>query len=103
MTSLARSLGLVVLSLTALTPAVVTTPAAAAPEGQMTWAVHVTLAPKWLDPGETEAIITPFMVLYPLHDALVKLTPAGMSPSLAESWNASSDGLRYDFVLRNGI
>ena len=25
----------------------------AAPEGQMNFAVHVTLAPKWLDPGET--------------------------------------------------
>ena len=23
------------------------------PSGQMTWAVHVTLAPSWLDPSET--------------------------------------------------
>jgi peptide/nickel transport system substrate-binding protein len=91
------------LSLAALTPAVVPAPAAAAPEGQMTWAIHVTLAPKWLDPAETEANITPFMVLYPLHDALVKLMPGGMVPSLAESWTANPNGLAYDFVLRNGI
>ena len=52
-------------------------PAAAAPEGTMTWGVHITLASRWLDPAETEGIITPFMVLYALHDALVKPMPAG--------------------------
>jgi hypothetical protein len=46
--------------------------AVAAPEGTMTWGVHITLASRWLDPGETEGIATPFMVLYALHDALVK-------------------------------
>ncbi|HEY5864449.1 MAG TPA: hypothetical protein VI542_02690, partial [Candidatus Tectomicrobia bacterium] len=25
------------------------------PSGQMTWAIHVTLAPSWLDPSETLA------------------------------------------------
>jgi len=34
-------------------------PSAAAPEGQMTWAVHVSLAPTWFDPAETSGIITP--------------------------------------------
>ena len=63
--------------------------------------LHVTLVSRWLDPGETEALITPFMVLYPLHDALLKPLPAGIStPSLAESWTASKDGLSYEFVLR---
>src|SRR5262249_43231825 len=38
------------------------------PTGQMTWAVHVSLAPTWFDPAETSGIITPFMVLYALHD-----------------------------------
>jgi len=75
----------------------------AAPEGTMTWAAHVTLAPRWLDPAETESAITPFMVLYPLHDAMVKLMPNGMQPSLAESWTMSPDGLTYDFVLRSGV
>jgi peptide/nickel transport system substrate-binding protein len=72
------------------------------PDGQMVWAIHVTLAPRWLDPAETEAAITPFLVLYPIHDALVKLMPGGMAPSLAESWTTSPDGLTYDFVLRSG-
>ena len=31
--------------------------------------VHVSLAPTWFDPAETPGIITPFMVLYALHDA----------------------------------
>ena len=75
----------------------------AAPEGQMTFAAHVTLAPRWLDPGETEAAITPFLVLYAVHDALVKPMPRGLTtPSLAESWTVK-DGVTYDFVLRNGI
>src|SRR5438094_5516448 len=79
-------------------------PAAAAPEGTMTWGVHITLASRWLDPAETEGIITPFMVLYALHDALVKPMPAGINtPSLAESWTASKDGLTYDFVIRKGV
>src|SRR4029077_10959729 len=75
-------------------------PALAAPEGTMTWGVHITLASRWLAPAETEGIITPFMVLYALHDALVKPMPAGINtPSLAESWSASKDGLTYEFVI----
>ncbi|HXJ82894.1 MAG TPA: ABC transporter substrate-binding protein [Candidatus Methylomirabilis sp.] len=80
------------------------TPAHAAPEGQMSWATHVTLAPRWLDPGETESAITPFLVLYAVHDAMVKPMPAGpTTPSLAESWTMSPDGLTYEFVLRQGV
>ena len=76
----------------------------AAPEGQMTWAVHISLAPTWFDPAETPGIITPFMVLYALHDAMVKPMPGNaMAPSLAESWSAAKDGLTYDFVLRQGV
>src|SRR6185436_8353706 len=79
-------------------------PAAAAPEGTMTWGVHNTLASRWLDPAETEGIITPFMVLYALHDALVKPMPAGINtPSLAESLTQSRDGLTYEFVIRKGV
>ena len=78
-------------------------PAAAAPEGQMTWAVHISLAPLWFDPADTPTLITPFMIFYALHDALVKPMPGQpMAPSLAESWSASADGLSYDFVLRKG-
>src|SRR5215813_11127285 len=83
---------------------VVAAPAAAAPEGQMTWAVHVSLAPTWFDPAETLGIATPFMVLYALHDAMVKPMPGNpAAPGLAESWTASKDGLVYDFALRPGV
>jgi len=77
---------------------------AAAPEGQMNFAAHVTLAPRWLDPAETESAITPFMVLYGIHDALVKPMPSGLTtPSLAESWTMSKDNLSYEFLLRGNI
>jgi ABC-type transport system substrate-binding protein len=79
-------------------------PAAAAPEGQITFAVHISLAPTWFDPAETAGVITPFMMLYALHDALVKPMPGNAwSPSLAESWTASKDGLAYEFALRKGV
>jgi peptide/nickel transport system substrate-binding protein len=75
-----------------------------AAQGQMTWAVHVSLAPTWLDPAETPGLITPFMILYALHDGLVKPMPGNpMAPSLAESWKASPDGLTYTFALRRGV
>ncbi len=71
------------------------------PTGQMTWAVHFTLAPRWLDPAESEGSITPFLTLYAVHDALLKPMPSGPSaPSLAESWTLSPSGLVYDFTLR---
>src|SRR2546422_155366 len=63
------------------------TPGHAAPEGQMTWAVHFALAPTWFDPAETSGIITPFGVLSALHAAMVKPLPGNpMAPSLSEAW-----------------
>ncbi len=77
--------------------------AAAQPAGTVTIAAHITLATRWLDPAETDAEITPFMILYALHDALVKPMPAALnSPSLAESWSMSKDGRTWEFVLRKG-
>ena len=77
---------------------------AAAAEGQITFALNITLAPTWFDPAETPGVITPFLILYALHDALVKPMPGqSMSPSLAESWTVSKDGLAYEFVLRKGV
>src|SRR5512145_721241 len=74
---------------------------AAPPDGTLAIGVHVTLVSRWLDPGETEALITPFMVLYAIHDALVKPMPGGiMTPSLAESWSLARDGVTYEFVIR---
>jgi peptide/nickel transport system substrate-binding protein len=75
--------------------------AAAAAKGQLTWAIHVSLAPIWFDPAQTPGLITPFMVLYALHDALVKPMPGQvLAPCLAQSWSAAEDGLSYEFVLR---
>ena len=89
-----------VLALVLVAPAL----ARAAPEGQMTWALHFTPAPTLFEPAETPGLITPFMVLYALHDALVKPMPGkGMAPCLAESWSVSPDGLIYEFVLRKGV
>jgi peptide/nickel transport system substrate-binding protein len=78
--------------------------AAGAPEGQMTWAVHVSIAPAWFDPGEHPGIVTSMLVFYALHDALVKPMPGNASaPSLAESWTLSPDGLVHEFALRRGV
>ena len=75
--------------------------ASAAPEEQLTWGIHVSLAPTWFDPAETPGLITPFMVLYALHDAVVKPMPGNpLAPCLAQSFSASEDGLSYEFVLR---
>jgi peptide/nickel transport system substrate-binding protein len=96
---MARSLSLQVLVLAAL---LVFVPVASAQ--QMTWAVHISLAPTWFDPAEHTGIITLMKVLYALHDALVKPMPGDrMAPSLAESWAMSKDGLGYEFVLRKGV
>jgi peptide/nickel transport system substrate-binding protein len=74
------------------------------PAGEMRWALYVTLAPAWFDPGETVGVITPFWVLYAMHDALVKPMPGNlMAPSLAESWTMSPDQLVYEFTLRQGL
>ena len=74
------------------------------PTGQLTWAMHITLAPTWFDPAETGALQTPYLCLRALHDALVKPMPDGpMSPCLATKWYESADGLTYDFELRQGV
>ena len=75
----------------------------AAATGQLTWGVHVSLSPVWFDPADTPGLITPFMILYALQDALAKPMPGkALAPCLAESWSAAEDGLSYDFVLRDG-
>src|SRR5215467_11928159 len=72
--------------------------------GEMRWALHVTLAARWLDPAETEAFSTPFMVMYAVHDAMLRPMPAGLTtPSLAESWSESRDHLTYTFTIRKGV
>jgi peptide/nickel transport system substrate-binding protein len=66
------------------------------PTGEAVWAWHVTITPAWFDPADTPAQITPFGMLYALHDALVRpLSGERMGNSLAESWTESPDGLVY--------
>src|SRR5439155_84636 len=78
-------------------------PRAAAQGDQVTWGVHINLAPTWLDPAEASGIITPYMIYYALHDALAKPMPGQLlAPSLAESWTVSKDHLTHEFVLRGG-
>src|SRR5690349_2855631 len=74
-------------------------PAQTKPEGEIRYAVYVTISPAWLDPGEAvPGTGTPFWFLYALHDALLKGMPGNpMAPSLAESWKESPDHLSYDF------
>jgi peptide/nickel transport system substrate-binding protein len=91
-----------VLAVLLLVPA--TLALAAPPDGTLVQGLHVTLVSRWLDPAETEGLITPFMVLYGLHDALVKPMPGNiMTPSLAESWSLAKDGVTYEFVIRKGV
>src|SRR5262249_10863240 len=87
------------LSIAAGSPAAEPTPA-----GEMRWALYVTLSTAWFDPGEVSGQLTPFWILYALHDALVKPMPGDMlAPSLARSWTVSDDQRVYEFRLREGL
>jgi len=97
---LTLSLLVVVAVLAGLSPGTAT----AAPSGQAVIAWHVTIAPSWFDPSTAPPQITPFGILYALHDALVRPYPGHkMGPSLAESWKESPDGKTYEFKLRPGL
>ena len=80
------------------------TATAAGPAGQLVYGVHISLAPTWFDPAETPSLVTPYMIYYALHDAMLKPMPGEpMAHSLAESWSATEDGMNYSFVLRDGV
>ena len=94
------------LSLTLVATGALFEPAASQPkpEGEMRWALYVTLAPLWFDPGEVAGQITPFWVLYAIHVALVIPMPGNlMTASLAEAWTMSADQRVYEFKLREGL
>jgi peptide/nickel transport system substrate-binding protein len=97
--TLARVLVIGAVVLTLSVPAL-----AAEPAGEITVSFHVTLAPSWFDPSTAPPQITPFGVMYAIHDALVRPLPGQkMGPSLAESWTESRDGLVYEFKLKRGL
>jgi peptide/nickel transport system substrate-binding protein len=99
------ALGLVVALSLPLLPGVPAPAAAQArPDGEMRFAMYVTISPNWFDPGEVTGFITPFWLMWAMHDALVKTMPGkAMAPSLAESWTVSADQKTYDFKLRAGL
>jgi peptide/nickel transport system substrate-binding protein len=75
------------------------------PEGEIRYAVYVTISPSWFDPAEVGTVsITPFWFCYALHDALLRPMPDNpMAPNLAESWTESPDKRVYEFKLRQGL
>ena len=74
------------------------------PAGEAVIGWHVTLAPSWFDPSTAPPQITPFGLLYAIHDALLRPLPGQkMGASLAESWKESRDGRVYEFKLRGGL
>ena len=74
------------------------------PAGEAVIGWHVTLAPSWFDPSTAPPQITPFGLLYAIHDALLRPLPGQkMGASLAESWKESPDGRVYEFRLRGGL
>jgi len=78
---------------------VAVSPALAAPEGTLSFALHFSLPQ--LDPADTDNTITPFLTLYAIHDGLLKPMPGHASaPSLAETWSMARDGLSAEFTLR---
>src|SRR5688500_8673102 len=88
------------LAVAAIAPSTAAQPAA----GEAVLAWHVTIAPSWFDPSTAPPQITPFGMLYAIHDALVRPLPGQkMGPSLAESWTESPDGKVYEFKLRRGL
>ncbi len=69
------------------------TAANAEPRGKVTIAWHVTISPAWFDPSTAPPQITPFGMLYAIHDALVRPYPGyKMGPSLAEKWEEVRTG-----------
>ncbi len=75
-----------------------------APSGEVIHAWHVTIAPGWFDPSTAPPQVTPFGILYTIHDALVRPLPGQkVGNSLAESWKESADGRTYEFKLRKGL
>jgi peptide/nickel transport system substrate-binding protein len=104
MTRLFARLAPVLLTAALLPGATAPVAAQPAPAGQANVAFHVTIAPSWFDPSTAPPQITPFGILYALHDALVRPLPGHKSaPSLAESWKESPDGKVYEFKLRRGL
>jgi hypothetical protein len=72
--------------------------AQAKPDGEMRFAMYVTISPTWFDPGEVTGFITPFWLMGAMHDALVKTMPGkAMAPSRMRF------AMIYDYVWPSGV
>lgn len=69
-------------------------PTAAAPEGQLTWAVHVSLAPTWFDPAEAPGIITPLMEPAFLNGYGPRVEEAGLGLITNHAYSAPYEDLK---------
>ncbi len=79
------------------------TPTETGPHRGGTLTVAISANPDGLDPHKTVAAVT-FEVVKSIYDTLVDVDPQGnLIPGLAESWEASEDGLRWTFHLRKGV
>jgi peptide/nickel transport system substrate-binding protein len=74
------------------------------PKGRLVYAYTTTIPPAWLDPQENPPQVTPYLVQYAVHDALVKHMPGQpLAASLAESYEVAPDFKSATFKLRPGV
>jgi peptide/nickel transport system substrate-binding protein len=71
------------------------------PAGKVTYGWHLTIPPLWLDPQEAQNVITPYAIIYALHDSMIKHFPGQqLQPSLAESYKLADDYKSATFTIR---
>ena len=77
-------------------------PARSQSDSRIVWASHISRA-HLVYLAETPGIVTPFMLLYALHDAVLKAMPGKPAElCIAESHSEAADGLSHQFELRAG-
>src|SRR5712692_10326441 len=78
--------------------------ATAEPAGDVIIAWHVTLASSWLDPATAPPQITPFAVLYALHDALIRPLAGqhSMLIHLTADFPVTSEDVKFSYERYKG-
>jgi peptide/nickel transport system substrate-binding protein len=78
-----------------------TTGARGVPNGRVVYGWHLTIPPVWLDPQEAQNVITPYGIMYALHDSMIKHYPGKqLQPGLAESYKIADDFRSATFKIR---
>ena len=100
-----RSLSALILALVLLSGVILAPPRVAAQQSQMTWAVHISLAPTWFDPGRAHRH-------HHHHEgALRGARRDGEADARQPAWprrwpsrgRCPRTGSRYEFVVRKGV